>query len=56
MNHPIPFKLADLPTPRPYIERSLNELTYIRAVLIQKEEPVPSDLEAAIVEQGGLLT
>ena len=40
---------------RPYAERSTAELSYIRAVLNQQGNPVPVDLNAALIERGIVL-
>lgn len=55
MDHPIPTNTADLPKPRPYAERNIHELVYIRRKLQELDEAVPVDLDAAIVAKGGIL-
>jgi hypothetical protein len=38
--------------PRPYIERSVNNLLYLKAALEQQGELVPTDLLAALSAKG----
>jgi hypothetical protein len=44
-----------VPTPKPYHERSLNNLLYLHRVLTERDMPVPVDLIAALTERGVVL-
>lgn len=41
-----------LPKPRPYAERSVHNLLYLKAALEQQGELVPTDLLAALSAKG----
>jgi len=40
------------PPPRPYVERSVNNLLYLKAALEQEGELVPLDLLSALSSKG----